>query len=175
MEEEENEVEDAMYSDSSVDVDSDQLPPEAFADDLSSDERLANRFRRHLLKLTFFKIAADDPLLVALISDSRSSMIQDGLSFSEQVSTLADELNSVIGARGNKNVNTSTRSNCFVRKSILTAKRFWKIPPLLLEELLKKHPGRDSAEINRMRVDRITHDIEELVRIRAAARRLEDM
>jgi hypothetical protein len=163
---EEEREEEILYSDSSVDVTADQLPVEAFlAIDLEVTpvQRREWRLTRHLIKLAQFRVSADDEYLQELLGDERNELEQQGLSFTEIVSILADELNQVLVQRGNSRVNTTTRSRANLRKAVLSNQRYWKIPPPILEELLLKYSGPDLGRGNQERLEKIFFDLEHLV------------
>ncbi len=150
-----------------MDVDPSQIPVENYfpENEVPTQEvRKLFRYTRHLLKLCGYRIGDGDPLLKSVLNEYRSELEVSGDSFDEIVSQLGIELNNMLSVRGSKGVTTSTRSDAWVRRKVLERKRYWKIPPPVLEKILKDHPGRDTARVNEERYQAVTADIERMCR-----------
>ncbi len=155
-----------LYSDSSVDVSVAQIPLESYfrrEHVISREDRLNFRLTRHLLRLCQYRLSARDESMTEIMNTYKNDLEQEGYSFDELVQHLGDELNSLLVTRGSKNVNTTTRANAHVRKLVLENRRYWKIPPIILEDFLLRSPGPDNSRMNRERYLKICQDIEDLV------------
>jgi hypothetical protein len=162
----EGEYEEEPYSDSSVDLENAQIPVECYLpkdSELTLTDRRSWRLIRHLLKLTQFRMASNDEFLVEMMGEYRNELEAQGLSFTEIVAAIGAELNQTLVQRGNKNINTTTRSRANLRGAVMKNVRYWKIPPPILEDLLLKYSGPDSSRGNMERYQKITEEIEAMV------------
>ena len=131
-----------------------QIPREKFGVVLTPHQCFEDRLKKHIIKKTDFRCEPFDDLLVRAIQDIKST----NRSMEDLSTEIATELNLHFAITPMKNV--SKRSDCLVRKSILSKMRYWKVPLNLLEELVTKYPGASFQRAVNERVAKIQGELE---------------